>query len=535
MEYLSLAKGAMVFLRRVYTAARLLKKWAAGVIMTFNLRPYQLSAEHEARLALAGGAKRVVLYLPTGGGKTLTATSIIMKAVAKGRKVAFLANRKQLVRQTSRALSRYDITHGILQADNTRNVDAKVLVASIDTVHVRGLPDDIGLIIIDEAHGAAGSKKYRDLIARYNALPVVGLTATPFAAGMAKHHPEIGGPLFERLVVGATIRELIADDYLVDVEIYAPSEPDLAKVRSVKGVDGLLDYAQADLEDATDRPELIGDILTHWRRLAAGKQTVVFATGIPHSKHIVETFQEAGISSEHIDYRHSDEERAEILGRFARRETMVLSNAALLAEGWDCPAAEVMVLARPTRSLIRFIQMVGRVLRPSPETGKTMALLLDHSGSTARLGHPTDDLPLMLDDGKPRSAGKRQAERRESLPKPCPSCKFMRPAGVHKCAKCGFEPERQSNVETVDGELVKVERKKPAAKDTKQHVYSQLLFIERKRGYRHGWAANQYRSFFDVWPRGLAEVTATPTDEVLNKVRSNQIAYAKRREVSHAR
>jgi DNA repair protein RadD len=502
--------------------------------MTFELRPYQHHTEQAARIALAGGAKRVVLYLPTGGGKTLTATSIIKKAGAKGHKVVFLANRKQLVGQTSEVLYRYGIAHGILQAENTRSLEASVLVASIDTVHVRGLPDDVGLLIIDECHGVAGSEKYRKLLATYNNVPVVGLTATPFAAGMAKHYPEIGGPLFEHLVIGATIKDLIDGDYLVDCDIYAPSEPDLAKVRSSKGIDGLLDYAQSDLEEVTDKPELIGDILTHWRRLADGKQTVVFACSIPHSKHIVEMFQAAGVSAEHLDYHHDDDERKEILDRFARGVTTVLSNCTLLSEGWDCPACEVMILARPTRSLIRYIQMVGRVLRPSPETGKKMALLLDHSGSTARLGHPCDDLPLVLDDGKPKAAGKQEAVRRESLPKPCPLCHFVRPAGVHACPKCGFAPERQCDVETVDGELVRFERKKPLKKEAGQHIYSQLLGYAQNKGYQPGWAFHKYREFTGREPRGLNQVAATPTPEILGWIRSRQIAFAKRKGGDHA-
>ena len=145
-------------------------------------------------------------------------------------------------------------------------------------------------------------------------------------------------------------------------------------------------------------------------------------------------------------------------------------------------------------------------------------------------GIPVMTCRLFLDDGTPKAATKQQVERRESLPKPCPACSFMRPAGVHECPKCGFKPERQSDVLIADGELVKLERKKPATHNVKQHVYSQLLFIELKRGYRHGWAANQYRTIFDVWPRGLSEVTAAPTQEILNKVKSNQIAYAKARE-----
>ena len=122
----------------------------------------------------------------------------------------------------------------------------------VDTIHVRGLPDDVGLLVIDECHGVAGSQKYRTLLARYNLVPVVGLTATPFAVGMAKDYPDIGGPLFEHLVVGATIGELIEGGFLVDVDIYAPSEPDLAGVRSSKGIDGVLDYNQADLDKAVD-------------------------------------------------------------------------------------------------------------------------------------------------------------------------------------------------------------------------------------------------------------------------------------------
>ena len=501
----------------------------------FKLRDYQNDAEQQTRSALARGSRRVVMYLPTGGGKTLTAASIIQKAVAKGRKVVFLANRKQLIAQTSDVLTRYGIAHGILQAENTCRTYERVLVASIDTVHVRGLPDDVGLLIIDECHGVAGSEKYRKLIAMYNNVPVVGLTATPFAVGLAKHYDELQGPLFGDLIVGATIKDLIADGYLVDCDIYAPSEPDLKGVKSSKGIDGVLDYNQSDLEAAADKPDLLGDILAHWRSLANGKQTVVFATSIAHSKHICETFNSAGVAAEHIDYWHTDDERVDILGRFARGETTVLSNVALLSEGWDCPSTEVMILARPTRSLIRFIQMVGRVLRPA--TGKVRALLLDHSGSTARLGHPCDDLPLELNDGRPKASSAEKRQQDEPLPKKCPKCHFMKPAKVHACPQCGFAPERQSDVVVGAGTLVKLERKKTITKDTKQHVYSQLLFIERQRHYRQGWAANQYRGIFDVWPRGLSEVSATPSQEILNKVRANQIAFAKRKEKEsgHAR
>ena len=189
-----------------------------------------------------------------------------------------------------------------------------------------------------------------------------------------------------------------------------------------------------------------------------------------------------------------------------------------------------MILARPTKSLIRAIQMSGRVLRPHP--GKERALILDHSGTVLRLGFPTDDLPLELDDGKANASSTRKQERKASEPKPCPSCKYVRPAGVHQCPHCGFKPARQSDVEVAEGELRKLDRKtkKPATPDRKQHVYSQLLQVARNKGYSPGWVAHKYRAMFDVWPRGMREVPATPSAELLSWLKSEQIRFAKARD-----
>ena len=495
-----------------------------------TLRPYQSAALEQLRSALARGHRRVMLYSPTGSGKTETAFGMIQAAIAKGKRVAFIANRKELVHQASRRLTRSGIAHGILQADNTRSLDARVLVCSIDTVHLRGLPDDIGIIIIDEAHAVAGSKKYRELMFKRNRVPVIGLSATPFSPGLGKHYDELRGALFQELVTAATIRELIDLGYLVDCDVFAPAEPDLTGVRTQRGMGGELDYNERQLAEAVDKPALVGNIVSHWMKHAAGKPTVVFATNIAHSQHIVTEFERAGVTAAHIDYHHSDEERAAILDGFNQGRYTVLSNSALLAEGWDAPHAEVMILARPTKSLIRFIQMAGRVLRPHP--GKERALILDHSGTVLRLGFPTDDLPLELDDGKANTSSTRKQERKASEPKPCPSCKFVRPAGVHVCPSCGFAPARRSDVEVAEGELRKLDRKtkKPATPDRKQHVYSQLLQVARNKGYSSGWVAHKYRAMFDVWPRGMREVTAAPSAELLSWLKSEQIRFAKARE-----
>ncbi len=496
-----------------------------------NLRQYQVEALDKLRHSLARGNKRVMLYSPTGSGKTEIGMAMVRAALAKCRKVAFIANRKELVRQTSRRFNKAGIQHGIVQAENTVDIRADVLICSIDTVYVRGLPDDIDLIIIDEAHAVAGSKKYRELLFKYNAVPVIGLSATPFAVGLGRHYGVLGGALFQEMVEATTIRELIDLGFLVDVDIFAPSTPDLSGVATRKGKDGEVDYAETQLAEAVDKPELVGDVVQHWFRLARGKATVVFATSIAHSKHIVEQFQAAGVSAAHLDCYCDDEARADILTRFNAGEITVLSNVAILAEGWDAPHTECMILARPTKSLTRFIQMVGRVLRPFD--GKTKALLLDHSGSTERLGYPTDDLPLELDDGKPNSAGMKLAKER--LPTACPFCSYMRPPGAHACPECGLAPERQSDVEVEAGELVKLERgKAKASRAEKQATYSGLRWIAAERGRQPGWVAHIFRDRFGVWPRGLDDTPAPPSEALIRWVRSRQIRYAKGREAHNA-
>ena len=493
-------------------------------------RPYQQSGIDQVRISLGRGNKRVVFYLPTGGGKSVAATVVVQSAIDKGNRVAFLVNRAGLVRQFSRHLARAGIRHGILQSTNTHSLDAAVVVGTVQTAARRGLPM-VDLVIIDEAHAVPGSKEYLNLIFRFNNIPWIGLTATPFSKGMAKTHDELHGePLFQDMVIAATIQELIRDGFLVDAWIYSPSEPDLTGVKVQKNVFGEMDYSESDLGRAVDKPALIGDLVRHWLQLANEKQTVCFAANITHSKHIVEQFQAAGIKAEHIDGYMDDEERAPIYKRFEDGETTILSNVAVLREGFDVPACEVMILARPTKSLIAWVQMAGRVLRPYP--GKDRAIILDHSGSAVHLGYPTDDLPLELDDGTPKKAGAgKQIE--EAKPTKCPACSYIKPAKVHVCPSCGLAPERQSNVEVQAGELVKLDRGKKPTSQEKRAFYSELLGYASLHGYKDGWAFHKYIEKFGLEP-AWKKVVALPGAAVLNWVKSRQIASAKRKESSHA-
>ena len=507
----------------------------AALAGAISLRDYQQALVDGTRDSLRAGNRRVMAYLPTGGGKTRVATAITQMTLGKSMgRVIVLANRKQLVAQFAAALRAAGLDVGVLQGENTHGLHHRVIVASIDTIHARDcIFDDVALFLIDEAHACAGSTKYRSLLFRYSRVPCIGLSATPLSPGLGKVYPELGGkPLFEDLVIGATVQSLVDDGYLTDIDIYAPGSPDMTGAKTYRTADGEQDFRQADIDEAADKPELVGDIIAHWLKLAHGLKTICFASSIAHSQHVIEQFRAAGVSAEHLDCYMDDETRQNILNRFERGDFTLLSNVSLLSEGFDVPDTACMILARPTKSLTRFLQMVGRILRPAP--GKTRALLLDHSGSTERIGHPFDDLPLELDDGTANKAGSKKQERKKSEPKPCPKCKFVRDAGVHECPKCGFAPQRQSDVEVADGELVRLDRKtrKPLKRDTGQHIYSQLLGYARNKGWRDGWAFHAYKDFAGAGPQGLLKVASTPSTEMLGWIKSRQIAASKAREKS---
>ena len=486
--------------------------------MTFEARAYQSAAVQNLRAGLAGGYKRQILSSPTGSGKTEIGMILVRGAVAKGKRVGFLCNRINLVEQTSARFFRAGIQHGVIQGANTSRTYENVIVASIQTVAKRGMPD-VDLLVIDEAHGVAGSKDYRKVIAGHNG-PVIGLSATPFSKGLGKHYSDLGGPLFEQMVIAATIQDLIDQGYLVDCDVYAPSQPDLSGVKITAG-----DYNERELGEAVDKPTLIGDIVVNWRKYADGTPTVCFATNIAHSRHIVEQFLAAGVAAEHIDCYTDENERAAILQRVSEGKTLVISNVGILTEGWDFPACKTMILARPTKSLIRYLQMAGRVLRPSP--GKDRALILDHSGTVQSIGFPTDDFPMVLCDGKPKQATGSDKKVEEKKPAKCPQCSYLKKGGG-KCPVCGFLPQKANTVEHEAGELEKLEKPKKMKTDDKRQLYAELLHIANERKWSDGRLANVFRDIAGTWPNAYKNEAAKPASEqTLKAVQYLNIKFAK--------
>jgi DNA repair protein RadD len=252
-----------------------------------------------------------------------------------------------------------------------------VQVASIDTLHVRGVRSNAmdlppaDLVIFDEAHRARGRTR-EHLLSLYPNAVVLGMTATP-----CRSDGRGLGNRFDVMVEAPQIAELIVGGFLVKSRVYAPIDPDLKGVKTQQG-----DYVISQLAGRMNTEGLVGGIIEHWHRHGDNRRTIAFAVDVAHSVAICEQFLRAGVSTEHLDGETPIPERAAILARLAGGETKVVSNCMVLTEGWDCPPVGCPILARPTKQMGLFRQMIGRVLRPTDD--KPDAVILDHSGAVTR-------------------------------------------------------------------------------------------------------------------------------------------------------
>ncbi len=493
-----------------------------------TLHPYQDRVLEDVESRIAAGKRRILLVAPTGAGKTVLATEAVRRHVQCAGRVVFLAHRRELIDQAADKLFRAGIDHGVILAGHPTRPGELVQVASIATLHARAIrsstmdlpPAD--LVVVDEAHHVR-ARTYQQIIAAYPDAVILGLTATP-----CRGDGRGLGKAFDTMVEAPSVAELTGLGYLVPARIYAPSAPDLKGVRTVAG-----DYNERELAERVDIPQLVGDVVTHWLRHAERRRTVVFACGVAHSLHLRDEFNRAGVAAEHLDGSTPAEERDAILKRLAAGTIDVVSNAMVLTEGWDAPAVSCLVLARPTKSLGLYRQMVGRVLRTA--AGKVDAVILDHAGAVFQHGLPDDPITWTLDADKKaenRAHRARQDGRKSTGLATCPECAGVRLAG-RPCEFCGWRPHgRAEGVEVVDGDLVEVGknglRAPPAdSRAMRRAFHGQLVWIARERGYADGWAAHKFKEKFGSWPESRHVMPAEPDDATRSWVRSRQIAYAK--------
>lgn len=480
--------------------------------MDIVLYPFQTEAVNALRSNIVAGLKNQILSSATGSGKTIMATHLLRECHQKGRRAIFIADRINLIDQTGATLDQYGVPHGVIQAQHWRwRPWERIQVASAATLERRAWPEDIDLIIVDEAHCVR--KQVAQRISKRDCV-TIGLTATPFTRGLGKY--------YDGIVTVVSTNQLIGEGFLSGFRIFAASEPDMTGAKVVAG-------EWTDEVAAERAMPIIGDCVAEYLKHGEGKKFIAFGVNVAHCEEMQRQFLAAGVQCALYTYRTGDDERTEMVREFRKPDSYIrgLISVAALSKGFDVSDVEVIIMARPLKSsLAEHIQIFGRGLRSHP--GKVVCTILDHAGNCVRFWNAMNDFfengASSLDDGKRKE--KKKAGPREKKPIKCPTCSALHPPAP-SCPACGFIYPRHSNVVLEAGELVALSGGKTASKDEKQDIWAQLRHIAVERGYKEGWAKWKYKERFGIWPRGLDDIEKPPTQLLMNWVRSRQIAFSK--------
>ena len=497
-----------------------------------ELRDYQDASVKGLRAGVALGKRKQVLVAPTGAGKTEIACSMLESASQKMHRALFIVDRVVLVDQTSERLDKYGIPHGVIQSGHWRfRPYERIQVCSAQTLERRGIPDDVQVVFVDEAHGMR--KKVTEFLESTRAV-VIGLTATPFTKGM--------GELYEGLVNVTTTNELIARGYLSPLKIYAAKA---IRTEGMKVVAG--EWSEKEIEERG--LEIIGDIVAEWqdkteKHFGGPVKTIVFSATVAHGEELCRQFQAAGFNFQQISYKDGgDDERRAKIEAFRKPDSDIqgLVSCEVFTKGFDVSDVLCGISARPYRkSLSSHIQQMGRVMRASP--GKEYGLWLDHSGNAMRFHEDVEEVFEVgvneLDDGKREEKAKKEPSEEEREQIRCAGCGFVLQANHDKCPSCGKERKRKSMVDVMPGQMVELDGNTLNKKSTwpdKVAFIGRLRAYAEEHGYNPGWVAHKYKSRYGVWPNDprVKSAPAIPYDvETSRWLKSQQIRWAKSRKVA---
>jgi DNA repair protein RadD len=362
-----------------------------------TLRDFQATGLQQVKDSFREGARSLLFVLPTGGGKTTCFTKLIAELAEAGLPSLILVHRRELASQACNRLREFGVSYGLIMAGEQPMPYARVQVASVQTLVRRKCPP-AKLVVCDEAH-LSTAKTWQTILANYPNARVLGCTATPWRLS---GKPLVGA--YDRVIVVATPAELREQGHLCPYVGFSYKTPDLSDVKTTAG-----DYNEKQAAAAMGQSLIVDNVVEEWLKHASQLSTVVFAVTVEHSKQLTTRFKAAGVNAEHLDGSTGLEERKAILARVERGITRVLCNVGVAVEGLDIPRLKCCVLARPTKSLARAIQMMGRVRRP-------------WNGVTARIH---DHAFVIEQHGLP------DAERDYTL-----SAKLADPPTVTRCESC---------------------------------------------------------------------------------------------------
>lgn len=320
----------------------------------------------------------VLLQMPTGTGKTIVISEIVrlfLEEHSSGENVLVLSHRRELNDQLKKHIG--ERSYRTIKKEE-RIVRPKVRIATVQS-QVRKLEDSflksVGLIIIDEAHHTPAATYKKVLKASINnKTMLLGVTATPKRLDGKKL-----SKYFKTLIDSLGIKWYIDNKYLSHIEHYASLSLDRRELLNLKR-DVTGDYDPKEIEKLflkyKKNHSLIADLIESYQIHSPGKKCIVYAATQKHAEEICNRYKKEGISSQYITSKMKTREREKVVADFRSNKFKVLVNVEIFTEGFDCRDVEVVQFARPTKSLVKYLQMAGRVTRIHP--GKKCGIILDN-------------------------------------------------------------------------------------------------------------------------------------------------------------
>ena len=449
--------------------------------MPFELYDYQTELVTKARKSLAKGNKGVLIQSPPGSGKSVVIAEIARLTTDKGNRVMFLVHRKELVEQITETFKANEV-----------DLDLCTIMTVTKVANRLELLPKPNLIITDETHHSR-AKTYRNIYDYYSDVPRLGFTATPWRMN-GKGFEDI----YSEMVEGKSVKWLIENNRLAPYEYYSIPEADIGKLQ--KSSTG--DYTNKSIEKAL-KSTIFGDVVENYVKVASGQKTILYAHSIEYSKKFADEFKGAGIKAVHVDSKTPSANRDEIMNDFRNGKIKVLCNVDLISEGFDVPDCTCVIMARPTDSLVLYLQQSMRCMRY--QLNKT-ATIIDHVANYTRHFLPDTDRTWNL-KGFEKKRKKQQQSENEIVIKECPNCfgvmesKSLIENDFH-CPYCNFKIEViKADKEIVDAELTKLNTQQLVADYSKIRLakkrpeecesIEELYELAKAKDYKPGWAYHQ--------------------------------------------
>ncbi len=403
----------------------------------YTPRKYQAEAINSVfNYFINGGKGNPLVVAPTGAGKSIIIADLCRQIVTrwKGQKVLIISHVAEILVQNYEKLVEQvpNKTIGLYSAGLGSKTIGDITVAGIQSIFNKPeLFDGFNIVIVDECHTIPHKKggRYHKFFKEVK-VPVVGFTATPFRLGAGYLH--LGeGAFFSDIVYTIEIGVLQKAGHLCNVTSKGTEQGmDASKIKKQAG-----DFMLKELSLAFDRKEITKNIVKELLKYKVSrKKWLLFAIDIEHCEHITEELNRNGIKSAAV---HSKMEapRDAVIEAYKQDKYTALVSVAVLTTGFDVPAVDLVALLRPTSSPVLHVQIIGRGLRPSPQTGKKNCLVLDFAGNLLRMG-PIDN-PVVKVKGK--GGG-------EAVMKMCPNCAEIVHAAVRFCPACDTKFEFQHHL-----------------------------------------------------------------------------------------